>query len=292
MYQYIWLTVSILILSSPVYCQDIYCRYQQNGENYYGQVDGETIHTLSKAPWEGGRRTGNKVRITEVQLLHPSEPQKIIGISGSFKDSWAGREPFKTIRWFSKTPASAASPDEEIELPQAVDTLLVETELVAIIGKKVKNASPQEAKEAIFGYTIGNDMVGDVTSYHQIAGEPLDQEEVLLSSGLKMGDKFSPYGPFIYTGVDWNNRERVLIVRNEESGKELVYKHNTNNFLYPPEKIVSDLSKVFSLNPGDVIFTGTTGALPAQAGDEMIVTVEGLGEIRNKLVAPKEYSEE
>jgi 2-keto-4-pentenoate hydratase/2-oxohepta-3-ene-1,7-dioic acid hydratase in catechol pathway len=218
--------------------------------------------------------------------LHPSEPQKVIGIGGSYKDSWKeGQTPYNTIRWFSKTPTSAASPGETVELPASLDTLMAETELVAVIGKRVKNASPAEAKEAIFGYTIGNDLVGDATSYHRINGESDDQPEPLFPSALKMGDRFSPYGPFIYTGIDWRNRKRTLRITNEKTGKEIVYEHNTSNMMVPPEKIVSDLSRVFSLNPGDVIFTGTTAAFPAQAGDVMEVSVEGLGTITNQVVA-------
>lgn len=277
--------VSMFLLMVATVNADVYCRYESNGESHYGRVEGDSILTLSAAPWNGGEETGKKIALSEVKLLHPSEPQTILGISGSYKDFWVDQKPFKTIRWFLKPPTSAASPGDDVVLPAALDTLLVETELVIVIGKTVKDASVQEAKEAIFGYTIGNDIVGDVTSYHQVNNEPLDQVETLLSPGLKIGDAFAPFGPFIYTDIDWNNRLRTLIVKNEETGKELLYEHNTNNLLFPPEKIVSDLSRVLTLNPGDVIFSGTTKALPAQAGDLMIVSVEGLGTIENRVKA-------
>ncbi|MGC9328871.1 MAG: fumarylacetoacetate hydrolase family protein, partial [Candidatus Hinthialibacter sp.] len=191
--------------------EEVFCRYQAGGEIYYGQVYGDLIHQLSGAPWNGGVDTGHTILIKQVKLLHPSEPQKIFGLSGAYKENWTnGKTPFNTIRWFLKPPSAAASPDEDVILPASVDTLLVETELVIVIGKRVKDASVEEAKKAIFGYTVGNDIVGDVTSYHRIQGEPLDQEETLLSPGLKMGDGFAPYGPFIYRGVDWKNRLRTL----------------------------------------------------------------------------------
>ncbi|MBZ0254651.1 fumarylacetoacetate hydrolase family protein, partial [bacterium] len=97
---------------------------------------------------------------------------------------------------------------------------------------------------------------------------------------LKIGDHFATYGPFIHQGADWNNRLRTLEVISP-NGEKLTYKHNTSNLLFPPEKIVSDLSRVCVLEPGDVIFSGTTKALPAHAGDRVIVAIEGIGELEN-----------
>lgn len=269
--------------------EEIYCRYQtKDGNVHYGRVEGSKILQLSAAPWCDGIETGHSISREEVKFLHPSEPQKLLGMGGTYREAWPkGTTPFNTVRWFLKPPSSAASPNEDVVLPAALDTLMVETELVIVIGKKVKNADLQTAKEAIFGYTLGNDIVGDATSYHRVNGEPLDQPESLLLPALKQGDGFSPYGPFIYRGVDWNNRERTLTVKNSETGKNLRYSHNTSNLIYTPEKIVSDLSRVFTLFPGDVIFTGTTEALPAQAGDVMKVSIEGFESITNRVSAPR-----
>ncbi len=267
--------------------EEVYCRYALMNIDHYGRVYGDQIHELSDAPWNGGWETGHRVPVDKVKLLHPSEPQKVLGIVGAYKEAWEEQEPFKTVRWFLKPPSAAASPGEPVELPASLDELMVETELVIVIGKVVKNADIEEAKEAIFGYTVGNDIVGSVDSYHKVQGEPADQEETVLGPALKQGDDFSPYGPFIYTGIDWRDRERVLIVTNKETGKKEVYRHNTSSMVYSPEKIVRDLSRVFTLDPGDVIFTGTTAALPARAGDIMKVSIEGLGSITNSVVATK-----
>jgi len=278
--------VLLVVPAMGLWSEEVYCRYQNGTDVSYGRVDGDTIHSLNAAPWAGGKETGQSIGIKEVKLLHPSEPQKIIGISGSYKEAWAGgKKPFNTIRWFLKPPTSAASPGEAVVLPAAVDLLLAEVEVVVVIGKPVKNASIEEAKEAIFGYCVGNDLVGDVTAYHRIQGESDAQVETLLPPGLKMGDGFAPYGPYIYRGLDWKNRERTLTVTNSKTNMKQVYQHNTSNMIFPPEKIVSDLSRVFSLNPGDVIFTGTTGVVPAQAGDVMEVSVEGLGSLINPVKA-------
>jgi len=283
-----FLSVLLCVLAMGAWSSEVYCRYQTDAGVFYGKAEGDIIHQLCAAPWDGGKETGHTIAVDKVKLLHPSEPKKVIGLSGAYKDNWTdGNKPLKTIRWFLKPPTSAASPGEDVVLPGSLDTLMVETELVIVIGKRIKDGSIAEAKEAIFGYTVGNDIVGEVTSYHRVVGEPLDQEEVLLNFGLKQCDGFAPYGPFIHKGADWRNRERTLKVITPSTGKEINYSHNTSNLAYTPEKIVSDLSHVFSFDPGDVIFTATTKALPAHAGDLMIVGIEGLGTIKNRVKAAK-----
>ncbi|MDP8246434.1 MAG: fumarylacetoacetate hydrolase family protein [Candidatus Hinthialibacter antarcticus] len=267
------------IVCNAAFADGVFCRYEFNGV-HYGKVEGGWVHQLTAAPWANGTPTGRVVNVKDAKFLHPSEPKKIFGIAGSYREAWVDKTPFKTIRWFLKPPSSAGSPGDEVKLPASLDEVLVETELVIIIGKRVKDASLEEAEKAIFGYSVGNDMVGSVTSFHKINGEPLDQEETLLPPGLKIGDKFATYGPYIHQGVDWNNRLRTLNVFSPD-GKTQTYEHNTSNLLFPPAKIVSDLSRVCVLEPGDVIFSGTTKALSAFAGDRVVVSIEGIGELEN-----------
>ncbi len=260
---------------------DVFCRYEFNGV-HYGKVEGGWVHQLTAAPWANGTPTGRVVKAEDAKFLHPSVPKKIFGISGSYREAWSGKAPFNTVRWFLKPPSAAGSPNDEVKLPASLDEVLVETELVIVIGKRIKDGSLADAEKAIFGYSVGNDMVGSVTSYHKINGEPLNQEETLLAPGLKIGDKFATYGPFIHHGVDWNNRLRTLNVYTPD-GDVLTYEHNTSNFIYTPAKIVRDLSRVCVLEPGDVIFTGTTKALPAHAGDRVVVSIEGIGALENMI---------
>jgi len=265
----------------------VFCRYSMNGKYYYGSVKKDIIHTLDSAPWEGGKETGQTVPMKKVKLLHPSEPTVILGLSQSYKDAWKEKTAPKTVRWFLKPPTSAASPGDDVILPASLDEVKVETELVIVIGKSVKDAGEEEAEAAIFGYTVGNDLVGSVDSYHRVQGESMDQPEKLLAPGLKIGDGFAPFGPFIYTHIDWRDRERTLRITNPETGKNVQYRHNTSNLQYSPAKIVSDLSKVLTLSPGDVIFTGTSKSFPARPGDDVVVTVEGLGECTNRIKKSK-----
>ncbi len=279
--------VSLFLIISLVYTMPKkFCRYQKDGNVYYGKVEGNKVYPLDKEPWLNGQIAGEHVDIDEVELLHPSEPQIIIGLGSAYKNSWIGTTPAKTVRWFLKPPSAAASPGEDVVLPAAIEECKVETELVIVIGKTIKNGNESEAASAIFGYTIGNDIVGNKDSYLKKNKETAESAGALLGPGLKICDKFAPFGPFIFTDIDWQNRNWSLTI-NKTDGQKIVHKDNTNNLVYSPEKIVSDLSKVLTLNPGDIILTGTSKSIVVGDGDVVTVTIEELGTLVNRIKIKK-----
>lgn len=277
----LWFIIFSGCVVSSMVAEEVYCRYKLPTGISYGQIIDDTIHELDAAPWSGGKPTGNTVGRDMVQMLHPSVPTKIIGLGGSFREAWPdGKTPFSTVRWFLKPPTSAASPNQPVVIPAALDEILVETELAIVIGTRIKDGDEAGAEEAIFGYTVANDIIGSMSSFHRVNGEPLDQEEEILGVALKHGDGFAPFGPTIHRGYDWKNRMRTLRI-DHANGEVSTYEHSTESLLYSPAKIVRDLSRVFVLEPGDIIMTGTTKALPARAGDRVVISVEGLGELEN-----------
>ena len=261
---------------------DVFCRFQADDETHYGRVDGNRVHVLSAAPWAGGRDSGEVVRLNKVKLLSPSEPRTIIGIAGAYASP--DSNPPKTTRWFAKSASGAATDGDEVVIPSSLDALKVEVELVIVIGDRIKDANPRQAKDAIFGYATGTEIFGFVESYHRVNGETEGREEKLLAPALKLGDNYAPFGPYIYTDVDWRDRERTLTITTPSGKIRESYKHNTSGLLYPPEKIVSDLSRVQTLEPGDVIFSGTSKAFIAEAGEIVRTEVEGFGVLTNKIV--------
>jgi 2-keto-4-pentenoate hydratase/2-oxohepta-3-ene-1,7-dioic acid hydratase in catechol pathway len=262
---------------------EIYCRCKHEGNIHYGRVEEEKIFILSGPPWNGGGITNERVSLSDVRLLHPSEPRVILGLGGAFKENWIDKPAPKTVRWFSKPPGAAASPGDDIVLPASLDEIKVEVELVIIIGKSVKDAAEEESRDAIFGYTVGNDIVGTVDSYYRLREEDINREEPLLAPGLKICDRFAPFGPFIVRNFDWRDRTRTLSIIGKDGREKIRYEHSTSGLLFPPEKIVSDLSQVLLLSPGDIIMTGTTKSFLAHTGDIVEVTIEGLGTFRNKV---------
>lgn len=261
-----------------------YCRYD-DGESHYGKVAGDVIYELNKAPWKGGTETGVSVNLADIKLLAPSEPATIIGLGKSYSESWIGKVIPKGVRWFIKPPTAAAADGDDVVLPPSLDEVKVEPELVIVIGKKIKNVEEKEAELAIFGYTIGNDIVGLVDSYHKLQGDPLDIPESILATGLKACDGFQPFGPFIFRGIDWKNRNVMLDVSYGNSDETIHYEQNTKTFLYTPAKIVSDMSKVLTLLPGDIISTGTIKSFPVRPGAVVMISIDGMGQLINKITS-------
>lgn len=267
------------MLATPSTQAETYCRYEHKGQAAYGQVVKDVIHSLSAAPWEGGEQTGETLGLQEVNLLAPSEPLLIAGLSKSYRSAWPEGGKTPAVRWFIKPPGSAAAPDAPLVLPEYLDEVKAEVELVIVIGRTAKNASPEEAESAIFGYTIGNDLVGQVSAYLRLTGDTTGQKETVLGPGLKAGDGFAPFGPFIHTGIDWRDRARKLEITSVDPDRMISDTTSTSDLIYDPAKIVSDLSRVMTLRPGDVIFSGTNKSYPMRTGDRVRLSIEGIGEI-------------
>lgn len=266
---------------------DIYCRYKINDSVHYGRVEGEKIFTLENEPWFEGRETGGTVPLSEVRLLNPSQPKVIIGLGASYREAWEDKDPPKSVRWFIKPPGAAASWNDDIFLPPSLDEVKVEVELVIVIGEKVKDASENESHNAIFGYTTGNDIVGTNESYYRMLNEIPGRQENLLPTGLKICDRFAPFGPFIYRNIEWSCRKSKLRIIDKSGQERINFENTTSGLLYTPGKIVSDLSKVLTLFPGDIVMTGTPRSFSAYPEEIVEVSVEGLGKLKNKLVSSK-----
>ena len=260
---------------------DVFCRVSTPGGARYARLSAGSFQLLDKAPWAGGRETGERAPSTAA-LLPPAEPRTILGLAGAYIDPTDDLPP--TIRWFAKSASAAATDGDDVTIPPVLTGLKVEAELVLVIGKRVKEADAAEAGDAIFGYATGTEIFGSAEDYRKVTGDAPERREQMLAAGLKLGDKFAPFGPCIHTGIDWRNRDRSLVIR-DAAGKERVrYRNSMNGLRLPPAQIVSDLSKVMTLEPGDLIFTGTTEAFIVHPGETVVTSVEGLGTLTNPIV--------
>lgn len=264
---------------------EVFCRYADaTGSPRYARVDGDTLRTLDNAPWSGGRETGDTVSLAGARLLPPSEPRNILCLANSY----AGKEkaPPRFIRWFAKSPGAVATDGDTVEIPAIVDQLKSEVEVVLVVGRPLRNASEAEARNAIFGYTVGNELFGFAETFQKVNGEDPNRTEAMLAAGLKLGDRFAPFGPFIHSGAEWKKRTRTLRIRNAATGKRVDYSGDTTGLLQPPERSLSELSRVLTLEPGDIVFTGTDRALVVDPGDVVTVEIEGLGRITTPITKP------
>ena len=166
--------------------------------------------------------------------------------------------------------------DEDVIIPAiATEQIHYEGELVVVIGKKVKHLTDRNAMDCIFGYTIGNDV-----------SERTWQKADRGLWRAKNTDTFKPMGPWIETSVDLDKMETIVRVNGKETNR-----FRTNDMLFGIREFLVEMSKYFTLSPGDVIWMGTDGASPnIRDGDVVEIEITGIGCLRNKFVVENRRS--
>ena len=217
------------------------------------------------------KETGAKTSINEVKLLYPCEPPKILAVGLNYKSHVGDRKPPEHPEIFYKPITALQHPEDSIVIPAAAKNVHYEGELVLVIGKRVRRASLDEAHDAVFGVTCGNDV-----SERDWQGGP---EKDLQWWRAKGADTFAPLGPVVVQGLDYGN----LLLQTRLNGN-VVQKQYTSDLIFNGAAIVSWISQCVTLTPGDVIYTGTPGHTSRMnAGDVVEVDIEGVGVLRNRI---------
>ena len=232
----------------------------------------ETWRTLEAAD-------GDRLPLGDVTVLYPTEPRKIMAIGLNYRDHAEESEleipPVPVV--FAKWPSSLISPEEPIVVPREENRPDYEGEVAVILGRDVYRADPDQARAAVGGITIVND----------VSGRRAQLETPLRQFTLgKSFDTFTPMGPFVQNsdGVDL---ERIAI-ETRLSG-EVMQSSSTANLIFSVIEIIEYLSKGMTLYAGDVIATGTPGGVGdsrdprryLHEGDEIEISVSGVGTLRN-----------
>jgi 2-keto-4-pentenoate hydratase/2-oxohepta-3-ene-1,7-dioic acid hydratase in catechol pathway len=258
-----------------------FLRYEKDGKVSGGILDpgsGE-IREIEGLPFDGMRPTGKKDRLSEVRLLAPVVPSKIVAVGLNYKDH--AREMGKKIPeeplLFLKAPSALNRPGGDVVYPPSSQRMDYEAELAVVIGKVAKDVKEKDAPSVIFGYTCIND----------VTARDLQVKDGLFARA-KGFDTFSPIGPWIETELD----PSALRVRCLVNG-ELRQDGNTREMAASAFRLVEFISHVMTLLPGDVIATGTPpGVGPVKVGDVMTIEVEGIGSLTNRVVAPQPMRKE
>jgi 2-keto-4-pentenoate hydratase/2-oxohepta-3-ene-1,7-dioic acid hydratase in catechol pathway len=210
----------------------------------------------------------NQYSLSEIKYLPPCVPSKIIALGLNYFDH---AEEFKLKipeepLIFLKPSTAVIGHKENIIYPKMTERLDYEAELGVIIKNKVKNIKPKEVYENILGYTCFND----------VTARDLQKKDGQWTRA-KSFDTFAPLGPYLVTDLEPNNLEIKL----RQNGK--VKQHSsTSKMIFKIEEIVSFISQIMTLNPGDVIVTGTpSGVGELQVGDVVEVEIEGIGTLTN-----------
>lgn len=210
-----------------------------------------------------------------------NQPEKILCVGMNYVDhvkATGGEVPVSPV-FFNKFPNALAAHKQTIPLPSITQKVDYEAELVIIIGKRVNSVCEKAAKDAIFGYTIGNDLSDRALQFQS--------SQWMIGKTL---DYFAPVGPSIVTKDELPNVES-LAIQTKLNGK-IVQDSSTSEMIFPVSKIVSQASQYMTLNPGDMIFTGTpSGVILEQsnpdwlkAKDRLDITIDKIGTLTNHLV--------
>jgi 2-keto-4-pentenoate hydratase/2-oxohepta-3-ene-1,7-dioic acid hydratase in catechol pathway len=243
-------------------------RFLINGKKYWGCVEGDYMRLIEGNPFRGIQLGKRKVPLEDVKLLAPVKPNKIILVGLNYKDhaeELGMKIPDEPII-FLKPNTSVIGPEEKILYPPFIKRLDYEAELAIVIRRKCKDIKEEEAKNYIFGYTCLND----------VTARDLQRKDIQWTRS-KSFDTFCPIGPWIETDLDPSN----LKIRSYLNG-ELKQDSSTSNFIFSVPYIVSFVSKVMTLQPGDIISTGTPpGVGEMKPGDVIEIEIEGIGKLRN-----------
>ena len=237
----------------------------------YGLIEGEKVRVLDKPFLDPlSKPTNHSLALNDVTLLAPVLPSKVIcvGLNYALHIKEMNHSLPEDPVIFMKAPTSVIGPNAEIFYPKISERVDYEGELAVIIGSIIKDVSEVEAAKAIFGYTCAND----------VTARDLQKKDGQWTRG-KSFDTFCPIGPWIVTDIDPSQLDIQLLLNGEVKQSS-----NTKNFINSVPKLVSFISQVMTLIPGDVVLTGTPeGVGPMQKGDEVIVRIQRIGDLLNTL---------
>ncbi|TCG07889.1 hypothetical protein BZM27_16165 [Paraburkholderia steynii] len=252
-------------------------RFKMSNTVAWGDLrDDGTIERLSGSPFQSGwSLTGEILSAADATLLAPVEHPRIFGVGFNYVSH------IKETGWdtptlpalFVKPETSLSGPNDPILYPKAGENIHYEAELVAVIGRSARRVSETDALEYVLGYTCGNDVSDRV----------IQQQEMrfgCLFAG-KAFDTYAPLGPVIRTDLDPSNLDIVGRLNGE------VKQHgNTSDLLFSVPQLIAYLSSFMTLQPGDVIMTGTpSGVGPIKPGDVFEVEINGIGTLSNPVIA-------
>lgn len=244
-----------------------------DGTEITGIIDGDMLHPRTALGAETA--AGDPIPLDQITWLPPVVPGKFIGLWNNFKAAAekGGHEHPAHPLYFFKANTSLAGPGATVTLPASAGRVIFEGELGIVIGKTCKNATAEEAAAAILGYTCINDF----TSLDVLNADPSFPQW----TRAKSFDGFGVAGPVIETALDWQAATIKVMVDGRERQS-----YPAADMILPPAEIVRCLSQDMTLHPGDLIACGTSlGARPVKAGMEVVVVIDGIGEVGVNLVA-------
>lgn len=242
-------------------------RLMLDGDCRYGLADSGTVTLLSDEPFAAWEPEGI-LPLGEAHLLAPVSPTKVVCVGLNYKNHIAemGHEMPSEPVIFVKPSTAVIGPGQPIPIPDAVGRVDYEGELGVVIGRRTHKVSRTEAREHVLGFCCGNDVTA--RDLQKVDGQ---------WTRAKGFDGFCPLGPWVATGVEPDDLMLETLVNGSVKQQA-----RTSDMLFHPYELVSFISSVMTLVPGDVVLTGTPGGIgPLHDGDVVEVRIEGVGSLRN-----------
>ena len=237
----------------------------------YGWLLEDKIGTIDGSIFDSYRRFEPDIDVESVKLLPPIKPGKILCVGRNYEAH--AKEHQTTVgeipTLFLKPPSSLIGPGDAIILPPQSQQVQHEAELAVVIGKKGRWIKPEIAMDYVFGYTIGND----------VTARDLQRSDVQWTRG-KGFDTFCPLGPWIETEFD--PADALITCHVDEHLRQMA---STRDMVFTVPQLVVFISSIMTLEPGDVILTGTpAGVGDLRGGMTVSINIEGLGTLINPVV--------
>jgi len=247
-------------------------RVQHGRAISFAVLEGDTAAELGGPPIGELRFTGNRVPLAEARLLAPVLPSKVVCVGRNYVEHAAelGNEVPAEPLLFLKPSTAVIGPEDPIRKPAICERLDHEGELAVVVGGLVRGVSEDEAQDAILGYTCGND----------VTARDLQSRDGQWTRA-KGFDTFCPLGPWIETDLEAIGLDIECRVNDQ-----VRQRGNTKDLTFTPASLVSYVSRIMTLLPGDVIMTGTpAGVGPMEPGDRVEVEIGGIGILANPVQA-------
>jgi 2-keto-4-pentenoate hydratase/2-oxohepta-3-ene-1,7-dioic acid hydratase in catechol pathway len=243
-------------------------RYLENGRPRVAVGDGERLAPHSGDAFDLGSPAGISARVADVKLLPPVRPGKIVAVGRNYADhaKELGNEPPAEPILFLKPPSAVLAPGGTIVRPPISNRVDFEGELAIVIGKTARNVRKDRWRDHVLGFTCAND----------VTARDIQKKDVQFTRG-KSFDTFLPLGPCIETDLDAGNTSIVTRLNGEvrQNG-------TTRDMVFGCGALIEFITAVMTLEPGDVILTGTPAGVGAlAAGDVVEIEIGGIGTLRN-----------
>jgi 2-keto-4-pentenoate hydratase/2-oxohepta-3-ene-1,7-dioic acid hydratase in catechol pathway len=234
-------------------------------------TEGPVLDIIKGHPFAEFERSGQKVPLSKVRLLPPVLPSKVVAIGRNYAEHAAelGNEVPEVPVAFFKPSTAVTGPGDPISYPAFSSELHYEAELAVVIGRMCREVPRERAREVVLGFTCGNDVTArDV------------QRREKQWARAKGFDTSCPLGPWVETELDPDDLGIMCTVNGEQ--RQL---GRTSDMIHSVEDLIVHITEAMTLLPGDVILTGTpAGVGPLNVGDEVAVTIEGIGTLTNKVI--------